>query len=76
MRGFFFLSFCQISFYPCMETPKITPEDVKNVAKGINQELTDEEIKQVIEGYASAEDQDPTATWNLIVEELIYQIKS
>jgi len=59
-----------------METPKITPEDVKSVAKGINQEVTDEEIKQIIEEYPAAEDQDPTATWNLIVEDLIYQIKS
>lgn len=59
-----------------METPSITPEDIKNVAKRIKQEVTDEEIEKIIEEYPAAEEQDPTATWDLIVEELIYQIKS
>ena len=57
-----------------METPKITSEDVKNVAKTIKQEMTDDEINFIIEEYPGAESEDPTGTWDLIVEDLIYRV--
>ena len=57
-----------------METPKITPEDVKSVAEAIKQELTDDEIKYIIDEYPIEEDEDPTGTWDLIVEQIIYRV--
>jgi hypothetical protein len=57
-----------------METPKLQNADVESVAKSINQTLTEAEIKECLERYDGAEEQDPTATWNLIMEEVIYQV--
>jgi hypothetical protein len=57
-----------------METPKITPEDVKNVAQSIKQEVTDEEIQFIIDEYPGEEENDPTGTWDLIVENIIYRV--
>jgi len=54
--------------------PRVDREDVIEVAKGINQTLTDVEIEWVRLCYEDAQRQDPTGTWNLIVEDLIYQI--
>lgn len=73
-EGFFFLSLSKHFFYHIMETPKITSEDVKNVAKTIKQEMTDDEINFIIEEYPGAESEDPTGTWDLIVEDLIYRV--
>lgn len=50
----------------------IEREDVIRVAESIGKTLTEEQIDQVLEEYPSWEEQDPTATWNLIVEDLVY----
>lgn len=55
-------------------TNTVVKADVENVAKGIGQKLTPAEVETVIERYPSAQDQDPTATWNLVVEEVVYQV--
>jgi hypothetical protein len=54
--------------------PKITREDIKQVAKELNQTLTDVEIEWVKLCYEDAQRQDPSATWNLVVDDLINQI--
>lgn len=56
-----------------MNSNVVTPEDVKAVAKSLKIELTDDQITQVMELYPSDQDQDPTATWDLVVENCIYQ---
>jgi len=50
---------------------KISPEDVKQVADSINVELTEAEIKEVIERYPSEQEEDPTGTWNLVIDHII-----
>jgi hypothetical protein len=57
-----------------MNTFKVTEGDVINVADRIHQTLTEKEINWVLLCYEDAQRQDPTGTWNLIVEDLIYQI--
>ena len=52
----------------------ISPEDVKEVATALKIELTDAQIEQIIEDYPSAQNDDPTGTWNLVVEQQIYSI--
>ena len=47
--------------------------DIKNVAISINVELTDSEIEWVLTSYADAQRQDPSGTWNLVVEDLVHQ---
>jgi len=51
----------------------ITKEDIKDVAKSINVELTDNEIKWILSLYDEAQREDPSGTWNLVVENLVYQ---
>lgn len=51
----------------------ITKEDIKDVAKSINVELTDSELQWALLCYEDAQRQDPTGTWNLVVEDLIHQ---
>ena len=52
----------------------IDKEDVLQIAKTINKDLTEEQIQEVISLYDSEEEQDPSATWDLIVEKIIYDI--
>lgn len=52
----------------------ITKNDVINVAKTISVTLTENQINQVLNMYNDEENNDPTGTWNLIVENCIYQI--
>jgi hypothetical protein len=58
---------------------KLTPttrEDILDVARRLEMELTESQIAWVILSYEDAQRQDPTATWNLIVEDLLYQLKN
>jgi len=50
--------------------------DVRNVAKRINVAITDDQIMEVLEMYEEETkyDNDPTATWDLIVEHCIYNV--
>ena len=53
-------------------TSKITREDVINVCNSINKTLTEKEIIWVLENYEDYEKDDPETTWNLIVENMLY----
>lgn len=52
----------------------IVKEDVLRVAKTIGKELSEEQINEVLSLYESEEDDDPSATWDLVVEKIIYDI--
>jgi hypothetical protein len=47
-------------------------EDVVQVATDLKLNPSIAEIKEVLKYYESEADQDPTATWDLIVENLLY----
>jgi hypothetical protein len=49
-------------------------QDVILVASSIKKNLTEQQIGQVLSIYKHEEESDPTATWNLIVENCIYQV--
>ena len=59
-----------------MSTTKIDKGDVVRTASSIGKSLKEYEIQRVIGLYPEWEKQDPTATWNLIVEDLIYFVLS
>jgi len=55
------------------KTTEISETDVKNVATSLHLEITDTNIQFVLENYDSeCFENDPDATWDLIVENLIY----
>ena len=49
-------------------------EDVLSVASELNISLTDEQVNKIVLMYPHEEECDPTGTWNLIVENCIYQV--
>ena len=49
-------------------------EDVLSVASELNINLTDEQVNKIVLMYPHEEECDPTGTWNLIVENCIYQV--
>lgn len=51
---------------------KIDRDDVIRVAESLGKTLTEDQIKVVLDEYPSWVLLDPTSTWNLIVENLIY----
>jgi hypothetical protein len=53
-------------------TEEISIEDVISVAESINLNPSIGEINQVLRNYDVEAEQDPTATWDLIVENLLY----
>jgi len=53
-------------------TTEISVEDVVKVAMDLGMNPSIAEIKEVLKYYESEADQDPTATWELIVENLLY----
>jgi hypothetical protein len=55
-----------------MTTTKIDREDVLRIAKSIGKILTYEQSNQILELYPDWQSQDITATWDLIVEDLVY----
>jgi hypothetical protein len=52
----------------------IQPIDVKFIAASINKTLTEEQINEVLEMYPTEQESDPTGTWNLVIENCIYQV--
>jgi len=52
----------------------LSRHDVKSIAKSINKNLTLPEIDKVLDDYQIAQDDDPTATWDLVIENLIYNV--
>jgi hypothetical protein len=57
-------------------TKEITPIDVVNVATDLKMDITIKQVRQVLEMYDDAADNDETATWDLIVENCLYNLQS
>ncbi len=58
-----------------MKLSYIEKEDVLNVAFYKSIILTDDQIKSIIEEYPSAQLNDPGATWDLVVDNLIDELE-
>lgn len=54
----------------------ITKEDIHRVANDLSIKITDKQVKEILELYPCEAEEDTTATWNLIVENLIYNVKN
>ena len=52
----------------------IQEEDVYRVANELCMGLTDEQVASVIEQYPSEQKDDPSATWDLVVENIIHNL--
>lgn len=57
-------------------TNEISREDVINVADRLGRTLSEEQIQEVLERYDDEAENDHTATWNLIVENCIYNLEN
>jgi hypothetical protein len=55
-------------------TKEITAQDVAQVAIDLGMDITIGQVNQVLEMYDDEADNDPTATWNLIVENCLYNL--
>lgn len=55
-------------------TNKIDKFDIHLIAIGLDMTPTSEQMDTVLELYEEYEDNDPTATWDLIVENILYNI--
>jgi hypothetical protein len=55
-------------------TNQISREDVMHVAYTLALPLTEKQIDWVLENFDSSAEQDPGATWDLIVEQMLYDI--
>ena len=53
------------------KTKQICREDVLSVAQTLGQELEEAQIDIVLENFDAEADNDPTATWDLVVENII-----
>ena len=54
--------------------PQLTPQDIMSVANSIGiTSLPSETIGIILAEYPYEQKLDPTATWDLVVENLIYQ---
>jgi len=61
---------------PGVEYPtvtKVTKEDIIEVAKSLGITLTETELNWALLCYEDAQRQDPSGTWNLVVEDLCQQ---
>ena len=58
-----------------MKTTKISIEDIKSISNILKMTLTKVEIDKILSIYDGEEENDPTATWDLIVEHCIYSVK-
>lgn len=56
------------------DKPIIEVEDVLQVANNLGLAMLPFNINRVIEMYPAEQENDPTATWDLVVENCIYQI--
>jgi hypothetical protein len=54
----------------------ITRLDIIEVANQIGKTLTESDIDEVLAIYPNEQDNDPTATWNLVVENCIYNVEN
>ena len=53
----------------------ISTEDVYKVANSLGIGITDAQIEKVLELYPSEQEDDQSATWDLVVEKIIYDLK-
>lgn len=51
-------------------------EDVCGVADSIGVKLESQEIIEILDDYQNAQEEDPGATWNLVIEQLIHEKKN
>ncbi len=58
-----------------MKTTKISIADIKTVSNVLKMDLTPLEIDKILSIYDAEEENDPTASWELIVENCIYNVK-
>lgn len=58
-----------------MKTTKISIADIKSISNILKMTLTPLEIDKILSIYEEEEKNDPTATWDLIVENCIYNVK-
>jgi hypothetical protein len=56
-------------------TKEISPIDVVNVAESLKMDITIKQVRQVLEMFESEADNDSTATWDLIVENCLYNLQ-
>lgn len=52
----------------------ITADDIKSVAKDIDVKITKKHIAQILKEYPEAQKEDPTGTWDLVIENQIYNM--
>ena len=57
-----------------MSKNQIQKEDVLQVANDLDIKVNEKIILWVIMNYGEYQDKDPTATWNLVVEQMLYDI--
>ena len=57
--------------YPAVS--KVTKEDIIEIAKSVGITLTETELKWALLCYEDAQRQDPSGTWNLVIEDLCQQ---
>jgi hypothetical protein len=57
---------------------EIQKEDVQQVIDSLSTfksaNFTEEEMQEVIDRYESEQEDDPSATWNLVVENILFQL--
>ncbi len=52
----------------------ISTEDVIQIADNFGFVVTDKEVKGIIKDYDFEQEQDPSATWDLVVEKMLYDL--
>ena len=53
----------------------IKRQDVYEIANKLCIGITDDQVDQVIDLYPAEQDEDPSATWDLVVEKIIWDLK-
>ena len=54
----------------------ISIDDVSEVALSIGKTVTEEQAQLILDRYTNAQEDDPGATWNLVIENLIYEVEN
>ncbi len=52
----------------------ITIIDITKIANDLNLKVTEKEKQETLSRYEEEQKNDPTATWNLVVENILYQL--
>jgi hypothetical protein len=53
---------------------EISKQDIINVAKSINKNVSESQINWILENYNSHQKEDPKTNWSLIVENMLYAL--